>query len=92
MVISGSELRRQAAIRGWDQRALARQAGVSEATVSRAVAGRGVRGVTALKLVQALRRSRPVPELEQLILVQSIKDGTANITRRSQEWTELDAA
>jgi transcriptional regulator with XRE-family HTH domain len=67
MVISARELRRQAAIRGWDQRALARFAGVSEATVSRAMAGHGVRGITALKLVQALRRYRPVPELELLV-------------------------
>jgi transcriptional regulator with XRE-family HTH domain len=69
MVISGLELRRQAAIRGWNQRALARHAGVSEATVSRAMAGRGVRGSTALKLVQAFRRQRPLPELERLVVL-----------------------
>lgn len=68
MAISVRELRRQAGIRGWDQRALARNAGVSEASVSRAVAGHCVRGITALKLVQALRRHPPVPELELLIL------------------------
>src|SRR5262245_24864432 len=70
LVISGSERRRQAAVRGWDQRALARHAGVSEATVSRAMAGRGVRGMTALKLVQALRRHRPLPELEALVVLE----------------------
>lgn len=70
MVMSGSELRRQAAIRGWDQRALARHAGVSEATVSRAMASRSVRSMTALKLVQAFRRCRPLPELERLVLLE----------------------
>ena len=69
MVIDGSELKRQAAIRGWDQRSLARHAGVSEATVSRAMASRGVRGTTALKLVQALRRHRPLPEPEVLVVL-----------------------
>jgi len=69
VVIAGSELRRQAAIRGWDQRALARHAGVSEATVSRAMASRAVRGITALKFVQALRRHRPLPELELLVVL-----------------------
>jgi len=43
---------------------------VSEATVSRAMTGRGVRGSTALKLVQALRRHRPLPELERLVVVE----------------------
>jgi len=73
VLIAGAELRRQAAIRGWDQRALARHAGVSEATVSRAIAGRGVRGVTALKLVQALRRHRPMPELEVLVVEEEVE-------------------
>jgi transcriptional regulator with XRE-family HTH domain len=70
MVIAGSELKRQAAIRGWDQRTLAREAGVSEATVSRAMGGRSVRGITALKLVQALRRHRPLPELELMVVTE----------------------
>jgi hypothetical protein len=67
MRVRGAALRRQAAIRGWDQRTLARHAQVSEATVSRAMAGECVRGRTALLLVQALRRQRPVPELELLL-------------------------
>ncbi len=44
-------------------------AGVSEATVSRAMTSRGVRGTTALKLVQALRGQRPLPELERLVVL-----------------------
>lgn len=83
MVISGSELRRQAAIRGWDQRALARHAGVSEATVSRAIGGRGVRGITALKLVQALRRHRPLPELEALVLLEGSRSPVMTLRRAS---------
>jgi DNA-binding LacI/PurR family transcriptional regulator len=65
--IASAELRYQAAIRGWDGRALARAAGISEATVSRALAGRGVRGITALKLVQALRGHQPIPELKSMV-------------------------
>jgi transcriptional regulator with XRE-family HTH domain len=65
--VSSDRLRHEAAIRGWDQRRLAREAGVSEGTISRALAGNPIRGVTALSVVQALRRVRPVPELERLI-------------------------
>jgi transcriptional regulator with XRE-family HTH domain len=83
MVISGSELRRQASIRGWDQRALARHAGVSEATVSRVMAGRGVRGITALKLVQALRRHRPLPELEALVVLEGGRSSLIPLRRAS---------
>jgi len=83
MVISGPELRRQAAVRGWDQRALARHAGVSEATVSRAIAGRGVRGITALKLVQALRRHRPLPELEALVVLEGNRSPVITLRRVS---------
>jgi hypothetical protein len=82
MVISGAELRRQAAI-GWDQRALARHAGVSEATVSRAVACRGVRGITALKLVEALRRHRPLPELESLAVLEGGRSSVITLRRAS---------
>ncbi len=61
------ELRRQAAIRGWDQRALARAAGLSEATVSRLMSGHRIRTLTALQLVQALRRQPVIPELAELL-------------------------
>ncbi|HEV2953281.1 MAG TPA: helix-turn-helix domain-containing protein [Candidatus Dormibacteraeota bacterium] len=65
--ISSDELRYQMGIRGWDQSVLAREAGVSMATVSRVMAGRVVRAVSALRIAQALRRSDPVPELVALV-------------------------
>jgi hypothetical protein len=89
LLIRASELQHQAAIRGWDQRALARHAGVSEATVSRALAGRGVRGITAPKLVQALRRHRPVPEL--LVLIER-ESGDVRRTAKGLRFTTRRAA
>jgi hypothetical protein len=65
--VSSPELQYQLAIRGWDQGALARESGVSEATISRALAGRPIRGLSAMRLAQALRRTQPVAEL--LVLV-----------------------
>ncbi len=65
--ICAGQLRYQAAIRGWDQEAVAREAGLSAATVSRAMRGMPVRGMTALCLVQALRRQPPLPELIDMV-------------------------
>jgi DNA-binding transcriptional regulator LsrR (DeoR family) len=67
--LSAAELEYQLAIRGWDQRILARQAGVSEATVSRAMAGGRVRGMSGLRIAQALRRTAPVSELVVLVRI-----------------------
>jgi len=69
MTVAVEKLRREVAIRGWDQRSLARAAGVSEGTVSRALSGRRVRAVTALQIVQALRRQPVVPELAELVAI-----------------------
>jgi Helix-turn-helix len=65
--ISSAQLRYQVAIRGWSQEMIAHQAGISIATVSRAMRGMPVRGPTALRLVQALRRQPPLPELIDLV-------------------------
>ncbi|HEX6487895.1 MAG TPA: helix-turn-helix transcriptional regulator [Candidatus Dormibacteraeota bacterium] len=65
--LRSEQLRLQAAIRGWDQRQLARRAGISEATVSRALAGHGVRRRTLLQLARALSGQQPLPELEDLV-------------------------
>ena len=67
MKLRASELEYQAAIRGWDQGRLARAAGVSEATVSRAFAGHAVRRSTVLRLAVALRDAPPIRELEAVI-------------------------
>lgn len=75
--ISASELEYQLAIRGWDQRALAREAGVSEATVSRAMTGGRVRGMSGMKIAQALRRTPSVPELVSLVRVPGELDARA---------------
>ena len=65
--LRAEELRIQAAIRGWDQRQLARTSGVSEATISRALAGHRVRRSTLLLVAGALSSQRPVPELADLV-------------------------
>lgn len=67
MKLRASELVYQAAIRGWDQGTLARAAGVSEATVSRALAGHAVRRSTLVRLAVALRNAPPIRELEEVI-------------------------
>jgi transcriptional regulator with XRE-family HTH domain len=67
MRVRGRELRYQAAIRGWDQRALAEAAGVSQATVSRAMAGGHVHRSTLLRLARALHEREPLPELRELV-------------------------
>lgn len=63
----GAALRYQAAIRGWDQRRLAQAAGVSQPTVSRAMAGGRVHRSTLIRLAAALHRQRPIQELELLL-------------------------
>lgn len=70
MRVRGGELRYQAAIRGWDQRRLAEAAGVSQATVSRAMAGSHVHRRTLLALAYALRAQPPMPELTALMDVE----------------------
>ncbi len=67
MRIRGRELRYQAPIRGWDQHRLAKAAGVSQATVSHAMAGGHVHRGTLLRLARALRDEKPLPELEILV-------------------------
>ena len=61
MRVKGRELHYQAAIRGWDQRSLAEAAGVSQATVSRAMAGGEVHRATLLRLVRALQLMHQEP-------------------------------
>ena len=67
MRVRGRELRYQAAIRGWDQHRLAAVAGISQATVSRAMAGGQVHRGTLLRLARALHQEKPLPELEILV-------------------------
>ena len=67
MRVRGRELRYQAAIRGWDQHRLAQAAGVSQATVSRAMAGGHIHRGTLLRLARALQEQEPLPELKTLV-------------------------
>lgn len=67
MRVRGRELRYQAAIRGWDQHRLAQAAGVSQATVSRAMAGGQVHRATLMRLACALHKQEPLPELQILV-------------------------
>jgi hypothetical protein len=80
--ISAAQLCYQAAIRGWDQEAVPHEAGLSAATVSRAMRVMPVRGLTALCLVQALRRRPALPELIDLV---AAADGSAV---RSPGWVK----
>ena len=52
---------------GWDQHRLAAVAGVSQATVSRAMAGGQVHRGTLLRLARALHQEKPLPELKILV-------------------------
>ncbi|MGI8564810.1 MAG: helix-turn-helix domain-containing protein [Candidatus Dormibacter sp.] len=65
--IRADELRYQAALRGWDQRSLARAAGVSEGTVSRLLTGSGVRPSTLLRLARALKKQPALSGLEAVV-------------------------
>jgi hypothetical protein len=65
--VRGRELRYQAAIRGWDQRRLAEAAEISQATVSRAMAGGLVHRRTLLRLARALHEQEPATELLELV-------------------------
>ena len=65
--LKAAELQNQAAIRGWDQRRLARACGASEATISRAMSGHGVRRATLLRILRALQDAQPIPELQKLV-------------------------
>ncbi len=62
-------VRYHVAIRGWDQHQLSRASGVSEATISRVMAGQSIRPLTALMLARAFREHRPVRELVDLVAV-----------------------
>jgi hypothetical protein len=50
-----------------DQHRLAQVAGVSQATVSWAMAGHRVHRATMLRLAAALKRQQPIPELQLLL-------------------------
>jgi transcriptional regulator with XRE-family HTH domain len=65
--IRAGALRYQAAPRGWDQHRLANATGVSQATVSRAMAGHSVHRATILRLAAALKEQPPIRELELLL-------------------------
>lgn len=77
--ISSSEHQYQVAIRGWSMEKAAHEAGVSVATISRAMRGMPVRGLTALQLVQAFRRSAPVPELVELVEAENAWSARASL-------------
>jgi transcriptional regulator with XRE-family HTH domain len=55
------------ACRGWHAANLAREAGLSDATVSRVLQGRPVSPHTVRKIAQALVRTPPVPGLDGLV-------------------------
>jgi transcriptional regulator with XRE-family HTH domain len=67
MIFDPNLLRYHTAIRGWDQHQLSRASGVSEATISRVMAGQSMRPLTALQLARAFREHRPVRELVDLV-------------------------
>lgn len=67
MNINVEQLRYQAAIRGFDQRELARRARISEATVCRILQGRPARPMTARRLADALTTVPPIAQLMGLV-------------------------
>lgn len=65
-VLNGSRLRYEMMRRGVDQRTLARLAGISEFTLSRAACGRGVRPTTLQAIATALMKL-PVVDTQKLV-------------------------
>jgi transcriptional regulator with XRE-family HTH domain len=80
--VRGAALRYQTAIRGWDQRRLAQASGLSQPTVSRAMAGGRVHHTTLVRLAAALHRQKPIPELELLLDEQPVSSERSDATTR----------
>jgi transcriptional regulator with XRE-family HTH domain len=65
--VNRARLLHEMACRGWHATDLARQARLSDATVSHVMRGRPVSPHTLRKVAQALVRTEPVPGLDALV-------------------------
>lgn len=65
--MNGAELRRQCAIHGLPYQELAREAGVSPATISHALSGRPVSTATLRAIASALGRREQLPGIDSLL-------------------------
>jgi lambda repressor-like predicted transcriptional regulator len=68
VTVHPGRLRYEIARRGWDPVDLAREARLSPATVSAALAGRSIAARSLALIAAALLRTPPNPEIDQLIL------------------------
>jgi transcriptional regulator with XRE-family HTH domain len=71
-------LRVALALRGLDQRDLAQEAGLSEATVSHAITGRAVNAQTLRRIAAALERLPKMPGAAELVAGAPIAQMTAS--------------
>ena len=69
VVVHPGRLRQEMARRGWDARALAREARLSEATVSTALAGRPIAAKSLALIAQALLRAPTLDVIDNLLLL-----------------------
>ena len=68
MKLNRARIDYEAGIRGLNPGELARAAGISEATLSRARAGRPLQARTLAALARALTQTRPLPNAENLVI------------------------
>src|SRR5262249_18829603 len=67
VLVDGARLRLEIARRGWKASALARQAGLSPATVSAALAGRPIAAISMSLIAEALTKAPPIAMIDSLI-------------------------
>jgi transcriptional regulator with XRE-family HTH domain len=67
VVLNRAQLRLEIAQRGWTASQLAREAGLSPATLSAALAGRAVAAASLKRIAEALARAPAIDGIERLI-------------------------
>jgi len=67
ILVDARRLRFEMACRGWSGVDLAREANLSQATVSAALAGRAISGTSVALIAKSLLRISPIESIENLI-------------------------
>lgn len=75
VVVHPGRLRQELARRGWAARDLAREARLSEATVSAALAGKPIAARSVALIAEALARVPTLPAVDALLMTDVPQDG-----------------